>query len=312
MGGANFPDSGYVLERFDKRQGWYGEPTHWGGFQNFFLSYLQKKCKKYGFPPRNSKFCEHQWALYFGVTAHSMGDVAWDGNFVPRVALSKFGNRFGSYFSRADSASSNSGDSVGVVKYRQRSLGGSLNYSWALDVMNAYADSIRKPRLSKSKLAFAHLSLEGWYWALKIVGFWIYLGHKRSWKWATDNYYSTTGGINWGGVRIAKTWDMMSEDLKRYNFNRYDTTYESGRWPYITSWLHRVNGSRLQLIWPDYNYPGAGPPGKTYPCRWGLYWGRWRIKSWGPARTCSHKGAADNAKRSCFRVRRWWFKCKHY
>lgn len=312
MAGATFPDAGFVAGVFDKSRGWWGEDTHWGNFQNFFLGYLKKHCKSKGFPPKNSSFCEHQWALFFGSTAHGFGDVGWDANYVPRVALMKYGSRSGQNYHKADSATTNGGDSVGVVKYGQRDLAGSLNYDWTLHVFNAYADYKKKPRMTKGLLMVAHKGQEAWYWGHKMIGFWAYLSHQRNWRWAVDNYYWTIGGIRWNAILMAKAWDLIWSNVHRYKLVRYDRMYETGGWPYKTIWDFRVNGQRAKLFWPDYRYPGGAPSGQTYQCRYGLYWGSWRLKGWGPAKTCTNKGTADNAKNSCNRARKWWFKCKAF
>jgi len=312
MAGATFPDAGYIVGALDKSRGWWGDSTHWGNFQNYFLSYMRVHCRGSGFPNRHSKFCEHQWAFFYGVMSHGHGDVGWDGNYVPRVTIMKYGNREMSNYHKADSSTTSGGDSVGVVKYGQRDLKGSLNYDWVLHVLNSYANWRGKPRMTKGLLMVAHKGQEAWYWGIKTVGFWSYLSYQRNWRWAVDNYYWTTGGIRWNAILMAKQWDLIWSNVHRYRLNLHDNMTESGGWAYKTIWNNRVNGQRYKVLWPDYRYPKGPSTGKTYQCRWGLYWGAWRLRGWGPAKTCTNKRTADNAKNSCNRARKWWFKCRAF
>jgi Zinc dependent phospholipase C len=311
MAATMLPDMGYLIGQvLNKEAGWWGEEVHWAPFLNWMWTYNQGKCKSRGFPPSGSSECEFLWTTYFGILSHALGDIQWHGGYIYRFAVMEAGANSGGPFSNAHTIADNMGDLPAVHYYGERSLNGSLNFDWTLQMLNSFARSKGKPDVNRNYVTAAFFLQEAWYTGIKVA--WpVYYYFKLKYKWGHDNYLGTLGGIDNTARRIAESIDMVSWDNRNWRLERITNIATGGNWPHnffkLTKSDNTVTVDRAYHE-PSYQLSPAG----TYDCRWGLYLGGWRWFSYGDVSRCPFQATSNYQKSQCERYRYWPLSCKKY
>lgn len=307
MAGATFPDMGYFIPSSGS---WWGETTHWGPFYTYYMTYLKKHCKNEGLPPRSSK-CKKLWVIFFGGLAHGMGDTNWDANFVSQVALTEFGSNRGSWYTKADDSTTVGADQVAIWRHGQWSLGANFPYWTMNDFFKEYSSSQKKPAVSVWWLWISSVGQDAYYNGMKVGGWMHYLHFYYNHRWARDNYLYANGGVIDSARRLATMFDYLWSDFKSGDLNSFPKLTSYGGWPHTYWDIVTIKNKRHTVMAPLYKY-ATSSQAQTYPCRYGLYWGSWRLRGYGTQSSCPSKSTSDYYRLHCEGKRWWKLYCKAY